>query len=285
MIDLKKEYCIYEDAFFDESLMSIEHIIPLSLGGSNLFTIKVSKKSNSNLGALVDGKFANDSLIKLHNLNYEYKGHRRKKNKVIFKKSRIKNTNEPVQIGISKNRIEVYSLRNSKILSPNELANHTVQSIIDYSQTIRIVFTAKVLLATGYYLYSDLFVKNTDHVSLRKLMNYKQGESFESIKDLPLKVSCNLSKSKNYTIGDLICETLDDATIIFKYENTCIKGIVGIAGKFIGSITFLADTLKLNNTNDFENGHIINIKKNGILKMSYKEMQDIIEDSGIKILK
>ena len=40
-------YCIYAGKKIDESKSNLEHVIPLSLGGSDEFCIKVSEKYNS----------------------------------------------------------------------------------------------------------------------------------------------------------------------------------------------------------------------------------------------
>jgi hypothetical protein len=52
-------YCIYTNREISEQDSNCEHIIPLSLGGSNEFVIPVSTKFNSELGSKVDGELSN----------------------------------------------------------------------------------------------------------------------------------------------------------------------------------------------------------------------------------
>ena len=66
-------YCIYSGKVLDDDEMNIEHIIPLSLGGCDSFTIMVGKKINSDLGSKIDGKFCNDFLIGLQQLPFDNK--------------------------------------------------------------------------------------------------------------------------------------------------------------------------------------------------------------------
>lgn len=48
-------HCIYSRKEYDKQDMNIEHIIPISLGECNQFTIYVSKQENSVLGSQIDG--------------------------------------------------------------------------------------------------------------------------------------------------------------------------------------------------------------------------------------
>jgi hypothetical protein len=55
-------YCPYTDLQLAESECSPEHIVPLSLGGTNGFELPVSASFNSKLGHEIDGAMANDFL-------------------------------------------------------------------------------------------------------------------------------------------------------------------------------------------------------------------------------
>ena len=56
-------YCIYSGKEITPEEATVEHIIPLSLGGNNQFTTNVGKKINSDVGSKIDGKFSQDFLI------------------------------------------------------------------------------------------------------------------------------------------------------------------------------------------------------------------------------
>lgn len=95
---MKKSYCIYTDQWIADPHKSVEHIIPLSLGGCDEFTINVDTDVNKRLGSKIDGKFGNDYLINSLRRIKELVGHNNKKPSYVFKKVKIKDTNEPVQI-------------------------------------------------------------------------------------------------------------------------------------------------------------------------------------------
>ena len=75
-------YCIYSGKEIDAQDTNIEHIIPLSLGGSNDFTINVSEKLNSYLGSKIDGKLTQDFLVNMDRVHYAGKGHSKKEAKL-----------------------------------------------------------------------------------------------------------------------------------------------------------------------------------------------------------
>ncbi|BAU38733.1 hypothetical protein APT_01651 [Acetobacter pasteurianus NBRC 101655] len=78
---ISEERCIYsgikmEDS--DENLKkSVEHIIPLSVGGSNAFVTRdVSVQSNNTIGARIDKEFGCLFLVALQRNKYKLTGHR-----------------------------------------------------------------------------------------------------------------------------------------------------------------------------------------------------------------
>lgn len=93
-------YCIYTDKLTPEAECSIEHILPLSLGGCNEFVIKVNAAKNATLGSEIDGKLANDFILTLVRKGNNFKGHSKKDVVASLKKSSIENrsNNSPVQV-------------------------------------------------------------------------------------------------------------------------------------------------------------------------------------------
>ena len=157
-------YCIYAGKKIDESKSNIEHIIPLSLGGSGEFCIKVSEKYNSILGSKIDGKMTQDFLIGMDRVKHGDKGHSSKKPRMDIK-SKLE-SGEPVITSFMKDGLKVYdSFKKKYINIPKKLSLSTK---IDLN--LRMKFTAKVALATGYYLFGEKFVKYSDCESLRKIM-------------------------------------------------------------------------------------------------------------------
>ena len=56
-------YCIYTDRDVAEADGNQDHIIPLSLGGSDDFTVWADERFNSRMGSTVDGAIHKDFFI------------------------------------------------------------------------------------------------------------------------------------------------------------------------------------------------------------------------------
>lgn len=279
---MDKVFCIYECKEIDFAESNPEHIIPLSLGGSNMLTIRVSKDKNSQLGTAVDGELVNDPLISLLRMKMGYTGHSRKKIHPVFKRAFIKKSGKPVQARYTPGKLKVFSPIDKRDLRDDELTGEIVRANITYNKMIRIVFTAKVALAAGYFIYGDVFVKYADHDSLRILMNYQKGEPLERFGELPLGVECNLSSMTEEDEKKIISMALGTSGVQFKlYPDNWIRTTVAIGGEFLGAVTYRADTSQFPNSGEYEDGHIISIQSNGLLSMSYREMLNML-DEGIK---
>jgi hypothetical protein len=272
-----KIYCIYTDKFIEEENCNPEHIIPLSLGGCNEFVIKVDSQKNSELGAALDGKLANDFLINLIRQKHNYRGHT--KNPVVktIKNSKIKGTSNieiPAQVTFLDGRIEVFNPIERRVLTEDEVRGLSLISTFRFDRFLRLCFTAKVILSAGYYVYGETFIKYADHVSLRKLMNLNLTETKESLRNLPLRVVDKfhyIPEDSKGTLGihELICTTIGNSCVIFMLSTENIIASVGIGGDFIGSINFKADAAKFPNEELFRLGQVIAIQNNEVNRESF----------------
>lgn len=67
-------YCIYSQADIDEQYCSRQHILPLSLGGVDDFSISIDKKINSELGSRIEGALTNEFTMKLKQMHSDIVG-------------------------------------------------------------------------------------------------------------------------------------------------------------------------------------------------------------------
>src|SRR5437016_2823041 len=105
---MKESYCIYTDRVIPKEQVSREHIIPLSLGGSNEFVVEVSSFRNSELGSQIDGNLGNDLAMQFLRKHHKTRGHRNRKAIVSLRKSRLVPSNMPVQVHFREGGVEVY---------------------------------------------------------------------------------------------------------------------------------------------------------------------------------
>lgn len=261
---VEKIYCIYTDTEIERNKSNPEHIIPLALGGSNKFTILVEAVKNSELGSAIDGKLANDFLMTLIRSKKGFKGHNKTEVTPTLKKTKIgrENPTDPAQIIFNKEKVEIFSHKNKRLLSDEEVRNVTIESSFGFERFLRICFNSKVLLAAGYFIYGDIFRKYADHTSLRKLMNLNITETESSIKNLPLKIYDPFHKLSDEnkawaTTFKFMCELASGSCVIFMLTQENIIGSVGIGGEYLGSIVFNAKTEFFPNEDDFRLGQTI----------------------------
>ena len=154
-------YCIYSDAIIDETQVNSEHIIPRALGGCDDFTIMVSEVKNAEANQKIDEKIKEDSLIKIRRIQHDFKGHRSGLPELIVK--RATNAGNPVTWKYSAKGIEIFDHKKKQLLRGKQ----TTELDTKFDRAIRSKFVAKVALATGYFMFGDVFVDNADHNSLR----------------------------------------------------------------------------------------------------------------------
>lgn len=274
---LSMKYCIYSNNFFKADEMNIEHIIPKSLGGSDQFTILVNKDKNSKLGSTVDGKFANDFLIKMKQIHLDYRGHSKKTPYLKIKNSKIKNS--PVNVTFSKDNLEIYDPINKKILKDGNKIQISTRIDLD----IRFKFLCKVALSTGYFLYGDNFVKYADHKSLRKAI------FSNSLKDekLDLRFYDNLHPVKSKDQQDInmmkfLFKYINSSCVIVSYSPKSIIVHVAIGGDFIGMVNFKADIKYFPNDNSFRLGKVLTCRDGKLIQKSFwKTIYDLNKDLNL----
>ncbi|MFC0383012.1 hypothetical protein [Chromohalobacter israelensis] len=166
-------YCPYTDREIEPSLSNSEHIIPLSLGGSNSFVLPVNAEFNSDAGSDIDGELANDLLVLFRRRHFDARGHSKKKPKILSKHSKMDSGSRPVQVEFAgEEGIKVYDPVQKRTLGEEEIAGQQFTSRFTISRYGRLKFAAKVALAGGYFVFGDWFRSNVEHHELRALMNF-----------------------------------------------------------------------------------------------------------------
>ena len=164
-----KKFCVYTNIYTNEP--SSEHIIPLSLGGHDDFSIEVDRKFNNDIGSKVDGKFANDFLVLFERDRHGAKGHSGKHPKPIAKSATLED-GTPVQAIFGSDGLEIFDLKSKSKLSKSDSRGRTIGcKNIKIDIDIGLMFVAKVALAAGYFAYGEVFKDHVDTDEFRKIMN------------------------------------------------------------------------------------------------------------------
>ena len=281
---MKEHYCIYTNKFLSFKETSPEHIIPLSLGGCNDFCIRVDKVKNTELGSRIDGKLTNDNFISSIRRHKDFRGHSGKIPETKWTKTKIKGTDKPLQLIFRGKESWFFDPIEKRKLSENETKDLNFESTFKFDKDIRMLFTAKVILSAGFFVYGETFKKFADHESLRKLMNYKLTESKEDLGKIPIRLIDPFHKFPERDKGmkevyESICKATDSSCVIFMLSNENIIGSVGIGGEYIGTINFKADTSKFPNEKKFRLGHVLGIQDNELRRSSFYKMVELLKEN------
>lgn len=259
-------YCVYTDRMTES--LSLEHIIPLSMGGCNGFCIKVDSAINSNLGYEVDGKLANSYLVREIRRKKNYKGHS-KKNTKAYIKSIVKETGQPVltEFVAGANwgpgemlKINSYYLpKEGRFMNRNELIGKNFTFSLDIPVGLELAFVAKVALGIGYFEFGEDFKRYVDHGSIREFMNrsimsndknyYEEKRNgIDLLHRMSLIVEQNTPKVENvktisiqFRIFASICQKLNNSCVIVFVTATQYCVSVGIGGVYLGTIAVNAN--------------------------------------------
>lgn len=287
-----KMYCIYTDNTITKEASNEEHIIPLSLGGSDAFTIKVDKDFNSKVGSEIDGKLSNDFLINMARRKRGVRGHSNKLAEMIWKKSYLNSdTLQPIQVTFPPDQnefIKIWNPKTGKYFPPEQTNRLTIKSEFILDRSIRIKFASKVALGAGYFAYGDLFRQHIEHSSLRTIIT----TDFSKIKKeqflgMKLGVSDPFTPIQEEDKGltgmfKVLCEILDTCVLfLLCTENIIIT--VGILGEWIATLNVPGKTEYFPNTGDFDLGHTISINNRTVTRRSFRETAELLSVTLNKI--
>jgi hypothetical protein len=287
--DGKNIYCIYTGSHIPYFSSSKEHIIPRSLGGTNQLTLRVDRGANSELGNLIDGKLTKDPFINILRLEKNLLGNSKKPIKDYYAKGKIKGTDIDVTAEFTRSGKRAYieeiiRSRHQTVITRAIIDNMTVQLKLPFDHLLRLTFTAKTLLAAGYFLFGDAFTSFVDHESLRKLMWTCKQEPNLEYPEIPIAPRINEFKDNDTkTLPELICQVDARAVIVFRIvDGNRMEGSMGIGGTWIGTICFNTNTeaFLLNrsafhmpsNPELYDLGHVVFLENEGMLLMSYREL-------------
>nr|WVL58100.1 hypothetical protein M3O54_007655 [Xanthomonas nasturtii] len=167
-------WCPYTDKHLLLDQTSPEHIVPLSLGGSNSFEIPVCRNFNSGTAAMIDAKMANEFGVLFRRSAFDARGHSKAPPTPTLRHGRL-GDGRPVQIRFVKNEgVQVFDPRQRRVLKEKELEGLSLTGKFSIERNTRMKFMCKAALSAGHFVYGDYFRANFDHGLLRTVMNLKR---------------------------------------------------------------------------------------------------------------
>ncbi len=277
-------WCPYTDLELPEDATTPEHIIPLSLGGSNEFCIPVDKKFNIEAGSKIDGVLANDILTLMRRRQFNARGHSNIPPEVLLKKSHFGDTKRPVQVTLrGKDDMLVWDARARRQLRQDEIGGNKISSEFKISVHGRKRFVAKVALSAGYFIYGELFRNQVQHQELRALMNSSDKSKKEEFANFGLRGYDEFSPveeldKERTELTNLFCRLINGSCVITGLGPSNVVISVGILGKWIGSfnIPAITDSFPLEGEHDL--GHVVILCDGKMRKVSYRQLAKDIHE-------
>lgn len=280
-------FCIYSNVNITDSDSNREHIFPLTLGGNDNFTVIVSKASNTLANRELDEKLKACFFLATNRKKHKSLGHRNQS--VSPPKTKITvGTDKSVVLKFDHDHtLQLYSHQRKFFLTADEIKSKGAVFSIKHERNLRLKFTAKVALASGYFVYGSTFVDNVKTSELRALMNYRgecHDELFfksivstgwywpEPVGDSDLKMHSifqHLNDMLNCSFVALITSAVPNKIII----------AVGVLGHLSGVISCPADCDAFPKYDKYDLGHVVALKGKEIQRFSFRECLQAIASS------
>lgn len=248
-------FCIYEGRNIPNTEISDEHIIPLSLGGSNALVIPASKSINSVAGE-IEGKLGNELGMSLRRNEFDVRGHSGKRPVPTYKSGKIKELDLPIQVQLDKTNKELrlYSPRHKRYLKNTESAGLTIEFNTSIDLTTKIRFAAKVAIGAGYFIYGSVFANFAKVEHLRALMKLDAVNMSDDLKVIdPLMSDLTHQQMQIREMG----KAFGLSSVIAVPSENDISFSVTCLGEFCGILRVPADTTKFPNSGQYTWGHIL----------------------------
>jgi hypothetical protein len=276
-------YCPYTDTELLPDETNLEHIIPLSLGGSNQFTIGVNAKFNAEVGSKVDGVLANDFLILPRRIELDARGHTKKKPTAISKKSTMGDEKSPVQVEFfSEEGLKVYDPIKRRNLTEEELSGKTYTASFKLHRFSRLRFAAKVALAAGYFVFGDWFRQNVEHHELRALMNFDsaQNPDFKAFRTQVYDefIQPSAADQQQFAMDEAFCKLVKGSCVYFVPGPVNLGIVVGVLGKYLATLNVPAQTNEFPFSDENDPGHVVLLEKGKMERISYRQFARRVYD-------
>ena len=271
-------WCPYVDRDLPETATNLEHIIPLALGGANAFCIRVEKEFNAQAGSSIDGALAKDFLTSIRRRNFDTRGHSNKPPKVVLRNSSLGDVGRPVQVTLrgSDDPI-VWDAMKRRTLQKIEYAGQQISSRLRIGSHDRIRFLAKVALASGYKIYGDLFRRFVQHQELRAVMNIDSSTSHASFEGFEIRGYDEFTQieEKDQTharLDKFFCQIIAGSCVLTIPGPQNIGFVVGILGKWVGTLNVPAITESFPFEGEHDLGHVVLVEDGRVSTMSYRQL-------------
>jgi hypothetical protein len=184
-------YCVYSGKVWDRKDLSVEHVIPRSLGGTSAATILCSKSINSKIGTEIDAKIANDPLMMFGRRDARARGNSRTDPIPMFKKARAWSVGQTWGMGDQRFNIsipgnnkaaEIYDIKSGVKLPFSTLATTGFVTEFKIDNDARSKFVSKSALGLGWKVFGERFLATGVTAILRHVIGTSSEDTSSEMK-------------------------------------------------------------------------------------------------------
>jgi hypothetical protein len=270
-------YCIYTDKDVPPEKGNLDHVYPLSLGGTNTFVVWANLEKNSVMGSEVDGALANDPLLAFALRDSGVRGHGKTERVPRWRKGAM-DDGRPIQVTLGKEQITVWDARANRNLDEAEVANRQMTATLRIGKDTALRFIAKAALGGGYFVYGDAIrsAVNCDHLRELIFLDAEKSRQQGTLEHSGIAVCDRFHPdsrgSGRAVLYRALCEGMKRSLFIAIPHNHSISFHVGIVGMYIGSMIVPAKTNELPLDGDHDLGHAIVLAPGAMERLSLRAL-------------
>ncbi|MES2947513.1 MAG: hypothetical protein V4858_03130 [Pseudomonadota bacterium] len=272
-------WCPYTGVETDIAACNKEHIIPLSLGGSNGFTLPVDAAINARLGSEVDAALSDKDLLTMfRRREFDARGHSKIAPTVKVRNATYGPDSRPAQVTLrGKEGLTIWDARDRSEVPEENLPGTQMELKFIIDPYARMRFTAKVALAAGYEIYGELFRETADHASVRALM---QAASFDDAKKTFSSLNMRGLFEHMPVADDQVhyvqmektaCAAVAGSVVLARPMQDSVAFTVGILGQWVGMLNVPADTERYPYEGLHDLGHAVLLIDGKTERQPYRE--------------
>lgn len=260
-------WCPYLGTEIDRSAATPEHIIPLSLGGSNGFTVLVDRSVNSKIGSEIDAALASkDALIVSRRAKFGVRGHSNKTPLPSFRKAKYGKERKPaIMQARGTSSVVLFDARDKTEVPEEVLRREGLRFEMQLQPYARIRFVAKVALSAGFEIYGNLFRKYAEHSAVRNLMNSSSSEEAElvtegsNLRGFFEFYSTEENSGMDVAREKALCASVDGSVVIAIPTEGSLIFTVGLLGQWIGTLNIPTVTAEYPKDGLHDLGHVVTL--------------------------
>lgn len=272
-------HCPYSGFDIRTADANTEHIIPLTLGGADSFTIQVARDRNALLNREIDEPLKKSLFMATARRRHDARGHRKTEVPPPRVNAKLTKSGIPLRLAFTEdNKLRFESAITFEPITVEDIQENGLQLATSAEKNLRLRFTAKVALAGGFLLYKQRFAEA--EAMLRALTNYGgQYHNEHAVQELRLTgwywpQQAPTDGALIHSLLEDMAETMDCSFVCFltsAKENHLLVA-VSLLGELAGALMIPVKDNLTTDLPEFDLGHVFVLERSRCHRVSFRTM-------------